>query len=172
MSTPTPTESPTPSPSPSAAAAATDSGGATAWLWWLLAALAVALAAGIPLLLRARRREAWRSDLAAAEAEVAWFARVLIPEFRQADSADQLAGGWAVASSRISAVEDQLTALEASAPDDAGRARARALRDAVRTSRVHLHELVRSGATDTLVRDLDAIAARLETALSVPNPGG
>jgi hypothetical protein len=141
-------------------------------LWWLLAALAVGLAIGIPLLLRARRREAWRNDLVAAEGEVAWFARLLIPELRRAGSADQVAGGWGVASSRVGALEDRLVALEASAPDDADRARALALRDAVRASRVHLDELVRSGATDTLLRDLDAIAARLEAALQVGSAGG
>ena len=54
------------------------------------------------------------ADLAAAEDEVAWFARVLIPELRQSGSAEQVAGGWAVGSSRVSAVEDRLTALEAS----------------------------------------------------------
>ncbi|MGH8833959.1 MAG: hypothetical protein ACRDWG_03015 [Actinomycetes bacterium] len=172
--TPTATETPTPSPSPtpSAEAASTEGDGTSAWLWWLLAALAVALAIGIPLLMRARRRQAWRSDLAAAEGEVAWFARMLIPELRRAGSADQVAGGWSVASSRVTALEDRLIALETSAPDDADRARARALRDAVRASRVNLEELVRSGATDTLIRDLDAVAARLETALQVENAGG
>jgi hypothetical protein len=141
-------------------------------LWWLFAAVAVALAVGIPLLARARRRQAWRSDLGAAESEVAWFARMLIPDLRRAGSADRIAGGWGVAASRVSALEDRLIALEMSAPDDAGRARALDLRDAVRSSRVHLEELVRSGASDTLMRDLDAIAARLESALQVASAGG
>jgi len=141
-------------------------------LWWLFAAVAVALAVGIPLLARARRRQAWRSDLGAAESEVAWFARMLIPDLRRAGSAGQIAGGWGVAASRVGALEDRLIALEMSAPDDAGRARALALRDAVRASRVHLEELVRTGATDTLMRDLDAIAARLESALQVASAGG
>ena len=172
--TPTPTESPTPSPSPTPSAEATsaEGGGTPAWLWWLLAALAVALAIGIPLLLQARRRQAWRNDLAALEGEVAWFARMLIPELRRAGSADQVAGGWRVASSRVGALEDRLIALETSAPGDAERARARTLRDAVRTSRVDLDELARSGTTDTLFRDLDAIAARLETALQVDSVSG
>ena len=170
--TPTPTESPTPSPSPTEAVASTESGGTPAWFWWLLAALAVALAIGVPLLLQARRRQAWRSDLAAAEGEVAWFARALIPELRRAGSADQIAGGWAVASSRVGALEGQLIALEASAPGDADRARASVLRDAVRQSRVQLEELVRSGVPGALFRDLDAIAARLETALQAVSPPG
>ncbi len=101
---------------------------------------------------------------------MAWFARVLIPELRQAGSSDRVAGGWAIGSSRVSAVEDRLTALEASAPDDAGRTRARTLRDAVRASRAHMQELVGSGATDTLLRDMDAVAAELEAALEAANP--
>jgi hypothetical protein len=110
------------------------------------------------------------ADLAAAEEEVAWFARVLIPELRQPGSAEQVAGGWAVGSSRVSAVEDRLTALEASAPDDAGRTRARTLRDAVRGSRARMQELVGSGASDTLPQDLDAVATELEAALGAANP--
>ena len=103
---------------------------------------------------------------------MAWFARELIPELRQAGSSDQVAGGWAVGSSRVSAVEDQLTALEVSAPDDAGRTRALTLRDAVRASRAHMQELVAFGATDTLLQDLDAVAAELEAALGAANPNG
>ncbi|HKE53117.1 MAG TPA: hypothetical protein VKE25_16565 [Actinomycetes bacterium] len=103
---------------------------------------------------------------------MAWFARALIPELRRAGSADQIAGGWAVASSRVGALEDQLVALEASAPGDADRARASVLRDAVRQSRVQLEELVRSGVPGALFRDLDAIAARLETALQAVSPPG
>ncbi|HET6918696.1 MAG TPA: hypothetical protein VFI46_04430 [Jiangellaceae bacterium] len=126
----------------------------------------------VPLLVRARQRRAWLADLAAIEEEVAWFARVLIPELRQAGSFDQVAGGWAVGSSRVSAVEDGLTALEASAPDDAGRTRARALRDAVRASRARMQELVGSGDAETLPRDLDAVAAELEAVLGAANPNG
>jgi hypothetical protein len=112
------------------------------------------------------------ADLAAAEEEVAWFARVLIPELRQAGSADQVAGGWAVGSSRVSTVEDRMTALEASAPDDAGRTRARTLRDAVRASRARMQELVGSRDTGTLPGDLEAVAAELEASLGVANPKG
>ena len=60
----------------------------------LLAAVIVAVAVAVPLLLRARRRRAWRADLAAAEGEVAWFARVLVPQLRLAESLDRpLAAG-------------------------------------------------------------------------------
>ena len=157
-------------PSPPAPGAAADTSDATGWLWWLLAAVIVAVAVAVPLLLRVRRRRAWRADLAAAEGEVAWFARVLVPELRLAESLDQAAGGWTVGSSQVSALEDRLTALEATAPDDAGRTRARTLRDAVRTARTRLHGLLTAGQIGTFQRDLDAVAAELERALETPQP--
>lgn len=161
---------PSPTPSPPAPGSAADTSDATGWSWWLLAAVIVAVAVAVPLLLRARRRRAWRADLAAAESEIGWFARVLVPELQRAESLDQTAGGWAVGSSQVSALEDRLTALEATAPDDAGRTRARTLRDAVRTARTRLHGLLTAGQVDTLQRDLDAVAAELERALEVPQP--
>ena len=93
-------------------------------------------------------------------------------EMRQVGSFDQVAGGWAVGSSRVSAVEDGLTALEASAWEYAGRTRARGLRDAVRASRARMQELVGSAGTDTLPRDLDAVATELEAALEAANLNG
>ena len=156
--------SPATSP-PSAAGSTSESGDATAWLWWLLAAVLVAVAVAIPLLLRARRRRTWQADLAAAEGDVAWFARSLVPDLRRTASLDQAAGGWAVGSSRVSALEDRLTALEATATDDAGRGRARTLRDAVRASRNRLSVLIAAGDAQALQRDLDAVAAELDTAL-------
>lgn len=172
------TESPSPSPSPtpsessttlSSAAGSSATAGVPTWLWSLLAALALAAVIAVPLLVSARRRRAWRADLAAAENEVAWFARVLIPELQREGSVERVAGGWAVGSGRVSAVEDRLTALEASAPDDAGRTWTRILRDAVRAARDHMQELTGSGAGDTLLRDLDAVAAELEAALRAAN---
>jgi len=137
---------------------------------WRLAAGALAVAVALPLLARARRYRAWGADLTAAEEEMAWFARVLVSELRQAGSADEVAGGWAVGSSRVSVVEDRLTTLEASAPDDAGRTRARTLRDAVRASRQHMERLVGSAVTNTPMRDLDAVAAELEAVPRAANP--
>ena len=101
---------------------------------------------------------------------MAWFAHVLVPELRQMSSLAEVAGGWNVATSRITAVEDRLTALEASAPDDAARTRARTLRDAVRAARGHLQDLLESGSPDTTARDLDAIATELEVVLGSANP--
>jgi hypothetical protein len=121
--------------------------------------------------MRARRRRAWNADLAAAEDEVAWFARTLVPGLRRAGSADQMEGGWAVGSSRIAAVEDRLTVLEASAPDDAGRTRARNLRDAVRMGQARIQELAGSEATETRLRTLEEVAADLEAAMRAASPG-
>jgi hypothetical protein len=59
---------------------------------WRLAAGALAVAVALPLLARARRYRAWGADLTAAEEEMAWFARVLVSELRQAGSADEVAG--------------------------------------------------------------------------------
>jgi hypothetical protein len=130
-------------------------------LWWVLAAIVLALAIGIPLLVRARRRGAWRDDFASAEDEVKWFARVLIPDLSRLGSPAEVAGGWNVAQSRVVAAEDRLTALEPTAPDDESRTRVRTLRDAVRAAR---DQLGRGAAP----QQLGAIAGDLEQALRPP----
>jgi hypothetical protein len=123
------------------------------------------VAVGLLLVSRGRRRAAWRSELAAAEGEVAWLARTLIPELRHAASPEQAAGGWVVGSSRTSALDDRLTALEATAPDEAGRTRAHELRTAVRTARGRLDRVISSGELTDLQWNLDAVAIDLETAI-------
>jgi hypothetical protein len=147
-----------------------ETGGAPTWLWWVLAAIVVALAVGIPLLIRSRRRQAWRDDLASGEDEVAWFARGLIPELRRQPSPEQAAGAWNVESSRVVTAEDKLTALERSAPDEAAGTRARTLRDAVRAARGDIENLLASATPITMPSDLDAVSARLEQALGQPRP--
>lgn len=171
-STVTDPPSPSPSPSPTTVPAASPTAATTgvpSWLWWLLAAVALGVAVALPLVLRARRRRGWLTDFAAAEKEVAWYARDLIPELQRTSAGEQVAGGWAVGSSRVVALEDRLTALEASAPDDASRDRARALREAVRGSRSRTQDLVGSGAAETLSQELAAVATDLEAALGAPN---
>ena len=126
----------------------------------------------VPLLLRARRRKVWEEDLAAAEREIAWLARLLVPELRRAASPDQAVGAWSVEASRVSALEDRLTELAATARDDAGRSRALGLRDAVRTAGGQLNVLVRAGRFDTFAYDLDAVAAELEAALAAAGGAG
>jgi hypothetical protein len=130
-----------------------------------LGGLVLATAIATPLLVRAHRRQVWRADFSAAEQEVAWFARGLVPELGQSRSLDQLEGAWTVGVNRIAAVEDRLTALESSAPDDITRTGTRTLRDAVRASRGRLDELLQSGNADAISPTLNEVAAGLEAAL-------
>jgi hypothetical protein len=140
-------------------------------VWWLLAAVLVALAILAWLLLaRARRRRAWREQLAAAEAEVAWMARELLPQLRSTGSVEGVSGGWQVGLPRVSAAEDQLTVLESSATDDSDRTRANGLRDAVRNVRAKVEGLSTDGPHDTWTQDLDDAIATLESALAPPRP--
>ena len=139
--------------------------GVPPWVWWLLAALILGTAVAIPLIVRVRRRNAWRRDLAEAEGELAWFARELLPGLRQVGSREQLAGGWTVGQTRVAATEDRLTVLESTAPDDTGREHARLLRDASRQARSRMQQLTGPGPNDTWALDLDAIIADLEVML-------
>jgi hypothetical protein len=131
----------------------------------VLAGLLLAAAVATPLLVRAHRQRVWRADFAAAQQEVAWFARVLIPELGQSGSLDQVGGGWNVGANRIFAVEDRLTVLEGSAPDDATRTGTRILRDAVRVSRGRVEELLQSGDPAAISPTLNEVATELEAAL-------
>jgi len=148
--------------------------GVPTWVWWLLGAMLVGAAVAIPLAIRARRRSAWQQELVDEEGELAWFARELLPGLRQAGSREQVAGGWAVGQGRAAAAEDRLTVLESTAPDEAGRVRARSLRDAARQARAHMDRLTGPESPDTWALDLDRIIADLEMALRpapVPSPG-
>jgi hypothetical protein len=107
-----------------------------------------------------------------AEQDVAWFARVLVPELSQSGSIDQVEGGWTVEATRIAAVEDRLTVLEASAPDDTTRTETRTLRDAVRASRERVEELLQSGNPEAISPTLNEVAAQLEAALGSLDQAG
>lgn len=150
-------------------ALATDDGGTPTWLRWLLAAAVLGVVVAVPLLLRARRRAAWRRQLSEAEGELGWLAHELLPGLRRAHSREEVAGGWVVASPRVVAAEDRLTALESAAYDDDGREHARAVRDASRLARQRMRELVAPGPRATWARDLDEVTADLEAALG-PSP--
>ncbi len=149
-------------------------------MWWVLAAVAVVLAALFGWLLwRRARGNAWARDLLAASEEATWFARVLLPGLGQSASVDQMTGGWRVASSRVMALEDRLTQLESTAPNDGDAIRARTLRDAVRASRVRTDTVsslpdraaaaaVLAGATD----ELEAALVRIGPARQSPEHNG
>jgi len=166
--TPTPTETPTPTTSAAPAATDVDDGGLPAWLWWLLAILLAGLAAY--LIVMARRRSAWDAEEADAEVEVGWLARELLPQLQQAGTPDALAGGWQVSAARVSSVEDRLTGLESSAPDQTRTARARDLRDAVRAARTDVESLITSRDQLSAPVVLAASIARLQELLNPPPP--
>ena len=126
-----------------------------AWVWWLLAlVVAAGLGTGLWLLLRARAaRQAWEAGFGTALDGSRWLAGDLLPTLGLSETPDALRGGWTVAAPRVSQLEDQLSALAASARDEAGRAKATILRDAVRDSR---------GALDRVALQPDMAAARAE----------
>ena len=134
-------------------------------VWVALAVLALAAAVGTWLLVRARRRRDWLTRLTATRAEVEWFARELIPQLRASGSVDRVAGGWQVAAPRVAAAEDQLTVLESSAHSQEDAARARQLRDAVRSAREKMETLSGPGKHDEWALDLDDVEALLVTVL-------
>jgi hypothetical protein len=110
--------------------------------------------------------------LAAAEREIAWLARSLVPVLRRAASPDEAVGAWTVEASRVSALEDRLTELAATARDDAGRSRALELRDAVRSADRQLNGVVGARQFNTLAYDVDTVAAELEVALAAAEGAG
>ncbi|MBA2955910.1 hypothetical protein GON03_16360 [Nocardioides sp. MAH-18] len=152
-------ESPTPTPTPTESDTAEEDAGMPAWLWWLLAAAVIAGAIAIPLVMRTRRRTAWQQGIAKGEADLAWLSRQLVPQLRTG------AAAWTASSAaRITATEDRLTRLADEAADDAGRARAIALRDAARNAR---HRLDALPADPTVAGPvLDEVSASLEAVLA------
>ena len=184
----TPSETPEPTPTDSATPTATaeaspttpsedaddetaeDADAVPAGVWWLLAALVAGLAIGVPLVLRSRRQKTWQADLAAAKGEAAWLTRELLPELRRSVSREQVAGGWAVSSARVRALEDRLTALEATSPDEPAGAQPRALRDAVRAARVRVEALVAPGSSLSTSSELAGVSNDLEGALQRLEP--
>lgn len=178
--TQTPTESTqTPTQAPPEEAASeeqpSEDGGVPSWVWWVAAALVLGCIVAIPLVARARRRASWRRRLDRMESEVEWFARDLLPALRAAGSHEEMAGGWAVSQARLTVAEDELTVLESTAPDEAGRTRARSLRDASRHARSRMQQLVAPGPHDTWALGLDTLMIELEGKLhptTSPTPPG
>ncbi len=141
-----------------------------AWVWWLLGALLLGTAVAVPLIVRSRRRAAWRHALSEAEGEVAWFARELLQGLRHARSVEEVTGAWTVGLPRVVANEDQLVALESSAHDQAGRDRCRELLDASRKARADMQTLTGPGPHESWALDLDAVVGDLEHVLADRDP--
>jgi len=140
-------------------------------LWWLIGAIVLAvIIVSAFLILRNNRKQAWADRLSSSEADVAWFARELIPQLSQAPSVQQIAGGWRISFGRIVAAEDRLTSLESTATDEIDRGQARILRDAVRSARARLDALAVVGDMGTAMSQLQAAAGELEAALAAVGP--
>jgi hypothetical protein len=122
------------------------------------------------LLRRRSRMQAWTARFDTSKGEVAWIARDLIPNLALSPTAQQVAGGWRVSADRVQATEDGLTALEADAPDEAQRARARTLRDAVRSARARLDALGESHDPAAAGNALHLSTTELEAALASVDP--
>jgi hypothetical protein len=136
-------------------------------VWWLIGALVLVALVALMLALRRRsRRRAWEAKFTTASAEVASFAREAMPRLEQAPTAQQIAGGWRVEATHVTAIEDSLTRLETTAVNDAGRTKARTLRDAVRASHTRLAALDTAENTMVALSLLQAAATELETALT------
>ena len=148
----------------------------SAWPWWLLGAALIAVAVAVPLLLAARRRRnSWNAQLMAATGEIVWFARQLIPQLQRDGSRDQVAGAWQVTRDRVSTLEDTLTGLQSTAPNEQEAARARDLRDAVREARTRIDAAAETTGPPvditTTRYELGEARATLETALANSEPG-
>ena len=102
--------------------------------------------------------------------EATWLARELLPQLQQTESPDEVAGGWQVAAGRVTAVEDRLTGLATSAPDETRATRAGALRDAVRAARVAVEDLLVTRDPAALQRGLALAVDRLSAALGGQQP--
>ena len=136
-------------------AARRPSGGRCAWSWWGWCVHGAA-AGGVSASRRPRQRSRW-------------LARELLPQLRDTGSLERVAGGWQVGLPRVTALEDELTVLESSTKKVEDAARARTLRDAVRSAHARVDSLVAGGGQDIWALDLDEVVALLESALS-PGP--
>jgi hypothetical protein len=167
----TPTPTPTAAQTEAVTPTSSDTSSTPAWLWWLIGAIVLVVAVVSTFLIRRNnRKQGWADRLSSSEADVAWFARELIPHLSQAPSVQQISGGWRISSDRVIAAEDRLTSLEAAAIDDVGRGQARTLRDAVREARARLDALAVVGDMATALNQLQGAAGELEAALASVSP--
>ena len=138
----------------------------TTWWPWLL--LLLLLVAGLVWWLP-RRREAqrvldeWDARLAESRGEATWVEESLVTQVLAMPTSTEAAGVWAAARPRLLAIDESLLALEGSAPDEARRASAAALRDRL----ARLVEAVGAdtgAAPDSTPDDFRARRAAIDTA--------
>jgi hypothetical protein len=88
----------------------------------------------------------------------------------QVGSIEELAGAWLVSADRVTSLEDRLTGLQSTAPDESRGAQARDLRDAVRVARLGVQNQVATGDPTSVAPELGSMAAQLESALDSVTP--
>jgi hypothetical protein len=113
---------------------------------------------------RSRRRHAWAGDLAAAETEIGWLARELLPGLARSGSIEAASGAWAISRNRVHALEASLAEVQASAHDDVGGLRARFLLDAVRRTGTRVDTGLRGKDAQAFATMLLDTVSELETA--------
>jgi hypothetical protein len=102
---------------------------------------------------------------------VSWLARTVIPQLAREPSTVQMAEGWRVSAARLAPVEDHLARLEASAPNPHSAARARTLREAMRSAAVRINALLATADLTAARPGLAGVRAELETALASTGQG-
>jgi hypothetical protein len=117
------------------------------WAWLLLLLVVAALVVGIPLLAGRRRREVegWERPMADAEASAQWLHDRVLPTALAGTDPGPAAAAWSAVRPRFLELDEQLTGLVRTAPDDGCQAIAASLRAALADLATALDE--RSAAT-------------------------
>jgi len=144
--------------------------GVPPWVWALLAAGLVALILGAWWLQRRNTRQTWEDGLAAATADAEWIVRRLVPDLAGEPAPQQRALAWGAAAQHVGALEEQLAALAAAAPDPQAAARAGALGDAVRQAHGRLDRMLVTEDQTDLTDRLWAVARDLDEAVAATRP--
>jgi hypothetical protein len=162
----------TPTPAPTQTSAETASTGEIPWWAWLLLLLAVVgLVAGIVALMTRRRRalEGWDQPLADAEASAQWLQDRVLPATLGVEDPAEAVAAWTAIRPRFLELDEQLTGLLRSAPDDERRAMAASLRVALADVATALDDRSSAGSMDGWVTArlrVDLARDRLERRLA------
>jgi hypothetical protein len=163
---------PTPTPTSTQTSAETASTGEIPWWAWLLLLLAVVgLVAGIVALMTRRRRAlgGWDQPLADAEASAQWLQDRVLPATLGVEDPAEAVAAWAAVRPRFLELDEQLTGLLRTAPDDERRAMAASLRVALADVATALDDRSSAGSMDGWVTArlrVDLARDRLERRLA------